>query len=200
MALGAALISAADETVAVYAAAETLASGTRVDGDAVTVVRVKVDDVDRLYVPADEELPDDVTTVRTVGSGELLPRSALAGAGELAQRPVAVPLDGPVPTGLGTGARADVWISIAGRDRSAAGPPGQPPGQSAGQSEVTPEKVLVGVEVAAVDDGGGGLGTVGTASVSVLVDDGGVARILAALAAGHRVDVVPVPGSRPSDG
>ncbi|MBJ7530487.1 MAG: hypothetical protein JHD04_13315, partial [Nocardioides sp.] len=69
--LGARLLAAADETVAVWAAADDLGPGERIDAGDLEAQRVRfADDTDLArYWSADEELPADLTLVRGVGAG-----------------------------------------------------------------------------------------------------------------------------------
>jgi len=187
VALGVGVVTAADDTVPVYAAGRTLAPGTPLSEADLRVVRVRLDGTLDRYLPADGDGPaPGAVTVRTVGAGEIVPRSAVGRADLLDVRPVTVPVDGPLPPGLGPGALVDVWIvALAPGDR----PPSDPP--------PAPEKALAGVEVSGVDTADGGLAPAAGASVAVLLDDDGTTRVLGALARGHRVDLVPLPGSVP---
>jgi hypothetical protein len=184
--LGISVVAAADDTVAVYAARRTLTPGASLGEADLEVVRVRLEGTLDHYLTAEEVPPADAVAVRTVGAGEIVPRSALGSAGSLALRPVTVPVEGSAPSGLGPGALVDVWISPTGAD-------------PAGGQVAAPEKALAGVEVAAVEAGDTGLAAGGAAAetVAVLLDDDGTARILAALANGHRIDLVPVPGGLP---
>ena len=181
--LGVSVVAAADDTVPVFAAGTTVVPGTALTAAELDVVRVRLDGSDDLYLRADSGLPDGAVAVRTVGAGEMVPRSAVGRADSLASRPVTVPIEGPLPTDLGPGVLVDVWIAETDPSPNA--------------SAATPEKALAAVEVYGVDTDGGGLSAVTTASVALLLDDDGTTRVLGALANGHRVDLVPVPGAVP---
>lgn len=186
--LGIGVVAAADDTVAVYAARRTLTPGAAVGEADLQVVRVRLEGTLDRYLLADAVPPAGTVAVRTVGSGEIVPRSAVGSAASLTLRPVTVPLEGPAPSGIGAGALVDVWISAG----TTAADPAE--GRAA-----APEKALAGVEVAAVEAGDTGLAAGGAAAttVAVLLDDDGTARVLGALANGHRIDLVPVPGGVP---
>lgn len=179
VALGVSVIRAADDTVPVFAAGATLVPGTPVTAESLEVVRVQLADADELYLRADDGLPEGAVAVRTVGPGEVVPRSAVGSAASLASRPVTVPVEGPLPADIAPGTLVDIWIAETG---------------TSGDGATTPVKALASVEVAAVDTDGGGLTAVAGTAVAVLLDDEGTARVLGALANGHRVDLVPVPG------
>lgn len=92
--LGARLLAAADDTVAVWALSGDRGSGSPVAATDLEVQRVRFGDADMLarYFPADQDVPDGLVLTRAVGAGELLARSAVADAGadEVLQVPLAV--------------------------------------------------------------------------------------------------------------
>ena len=111
--VGVKVLAAADDSVGVWAVRKDLPAGTRVDPAEVQRVEIRFDsreDADR-YLSADQPLPDDAVLERAVGSGELLPRGALAGADQaLVEVPVSVELD-EVPATVREGSVIDVWVT-----------------------------------------------------------------------------------------
>ena len=111
--LGVKVLAAADDSVGVWAVRDDLPAGTRVDATEVKRLEIRFDsreDADR-YLSADAPLPDDAVLERAVGSGELLPREALAGADRaLVEVPVSVELD-EVPVTVREGSVIDVWVT-----------------------------------------------------------------------------------------
>ncbi len=111
--VGVKVLAAADDSVGVWAVRSDLPAGTRVDDAEVERVQIRFDssvDADR-YLSADAALPDDAVLARAVGSGELLPREALAGADQaLVEVPVSVELD-EVPATVREGSVIDVWVT-----------------------------------------------------------------------------------------
>ncbi len=110
--VGARVLEAADDTVAVWALRGDLAAGVPVKPDDLTAVNVHfTDDADAArYVSADTPLPADLHLVRDVGAGELLAASALSddrGAAPL-QLPLSV-APGGMPADLAAGNRVDLW-------------------------------------------------------------------------------------------
>jgi hypothetical protein len=105
--LGARVVSAADATVPVWAAAGDLAAGTRLtDGDLVAV-QVRLDDAAGAYLST-AAAPAGRYLARAVRDGELLPRSALEEAGDLVE--LALPVQsGYVPPSLTRGRLVDVY-------------------------------------------------------------------------------------------
>src|SRR5687768_2156746 len=70
--VGARVLASADDTVAVYAARESLVAGQRVTAEELTEVQLRFtseEDADR-YLAAGDELPKDAVLLRPVGPGE----------------------------------------------------------------------------------------------------------------------------------
>jgi hypothetical protein len=168
--LGARALAAADDTVAVWAAGETLSAGQRVStGDLMRVdVRFGSQSAADRYLSADGGLPDGAVLDRAVGEGELLARSAVAGAGASALTEVPLSVEtGAVPDTVRVGATVDVYVTL--RDSSAA------------------QLVLDDVAVVAAPVSGTSLGPTATRQVIVGVRQDQAARLprsLAALAGG----------------
>ena len=177
--LGSLVVSAADDTVPVYAAARTLTPGDAVGPGEVRVVDVRLDDESR-YLSANQDLPDGLVALRSVGEGELLARSGLGDASALEVKPVGIPADGVLPAGLVKGSRVDVWVSLPDPARAGA--------------FTEPERLVEAAEVSEVAESGGALGSGGTSTVQVLMDDEPLRDTLAALANGAEVALVLVPG------
>ncbi|HWJ82020.1 MAG TPA: hypothetical protein VNS55_07275 [Nocardioides sp.] len=124
--LGARVLAAADDTVAVWSFAEEHGPGSVVTGDDLVATRVRFDDPAELdlYLPADESVPDDVVLRRGVGAGELLARSALAPAEELGLQHVPLEVSpGAVEGSVAEGSVVDVYVDDASRRRGPAGRP-----------------------------------------------------------------------------
>jgi hypothetical protein len=105
--VGARVLTAADATVPVWAAAGDLAEGTVLAADDLVAVPVRLDDVAQAYL-ASSTRPEGRVLARAVRAGELLPRSALdepTGGVQLAL-PVQA---GFVPPSLTRGQLVDVY-------------------------------------------------------------------------------------------
>ncbi len=188
VALGSTLVTAAGRTVPIYAAAQALVPGDVVDTGALRVREVRLEDAGEVYLPAEAPVPDGLVVTRTVGAGELVPRSAVAAAADLALRPVAIELDGDPSRGLAPGARVDLWfVPSSGSDGLATA--------AAGEAAAQPEILVAGVTVAEVGEPRGGLAVGGGVTVHVLVPEADLPAVLAALAADGSVEVVLVPGA-----
>lgn len=109
--LGARIVSAADATVPVWAAAADLASGTELTAGDLVAVDVRLDSAAAAYLSTGTR-PDGRTLARAVRAGELLPRSALEESADLVQ--LALPVQaGYVPPGLDRGQIVDVYAVAA---------------------------------------------------------------------------------------
>jgi hypothetical protein len=105
--LGARVVSAADATVPVWAAAADLAPGTELTADDLVAVDVRLDAAADAYLSTGTR-PEGRVIARAVREGELLPRSVLEAPAEQVQ--LALPVQaGYVPPGLERGQRVDVY-------------------------------------------------------------------------------------------
>jgi hypothetical protein len=119
--LGARVVSGADATVPVWAAAGDLAAGTVLSAGDLVAVQVRLDGTAPAYL-ATSTRPEGRALGRAVRKGELVPRSALDTASSEVQ--LALPVQaGYVPPGLGRGQRVDVY-ALPGTSTVAASPAG----------------------------------------------------------------------------
>ncbi len=111
--VGALVLGTSDDTVAVWAATDTMGPGHTLTADDLTVRRVGFADAAdaELYVGADEQLPSGVQLLHGVAAGELLPRAAVGSEQTSALRevPVSVASD-QVPGSVGEGDVVDVYL------------------------------------------------------------------------------------------
>jgi hypothetical protein len=116
---GAVVLGGADDTVPVWAAADTMAAGHVLTADDLTVHRVHfAEDAEKaLYFSAEHPLPAQLRLVHGVAAGELLPHAAVGTTDDVDLRQVPVPV-GPdqVPGQVGTGSVVDVYLRPATRD------------------------------------------------------------------------------------
>lgn len=171
---GARLLSAADDSVQVWAAGADLAPGDTVVGEDLVARRVRfVDEEDLgLYYAADRALPADLRLRQGVGAGELLPRSATGAAGEsdVLQLPVSVePV--AVPPEVGPGSVVDVYVRADGRCPGCeeAALTGVAVVAAPGPDELTgTQQLVLGVEQAEADRWFALLATVQSPTVTIL--------------------------------
>ncbi|MCU1615063.1 MAG: hypothetical protein JWO98_2603 [Frankiales bacterium] len=195
--LGARVVSAADSTVPVWAAAGDLAVGTVLtDGDLVTV-DVRLDGTAGAYLAAAAK-PAGRPLSRAVRKGELLPRTALEDPPSLVQ--LALPVQaGYVPPGLARGRLVDVYALDNSSTPGAGSSTGPPPAAGSG---VRP--VVTGVPVQAVSGRSAGVLSTPTTTVQVVVSvpSGRAPQVLAAVGGRSLVVVVrdSVDAGRPAAG
>lgn len=165
--VGARLVGNAQQTTEVWAARSDLAAGQPVTLDDLVRTRVHLDEEVRdVYLPADEEPPEDGRLTRAVAAGELLPVGAFeeTSAG-LIEVPVQLATE-LVPDGLAVGQLVDVWVDTGSESGAAS------------------EPVLDDVVVLAVPQGDEGFGGGGRRQVLLGVDPdagSGIGSVLAAL-------------------
>lgn len=122
--VGARVLESADRTTEVWAAARPLPVGHQLGADDLRVARVRFTDGASLerYLPADQELPVDLTLEAALEPGELVPASGLGAAADEDAQQVSLPLPPDrVPPGLGAGSTVDVWVveeGPEGKERS----------------------------------------------------------------------------------
>jgi len=114
--VGARVLSSADDTVAVWAVAGDVGSGDALGEPDLVSTRVRFSDEADLarYFRVEDELPPDLTTTRTLGAGELLPRSALGSAEDADTVDVSLEVTpGLVPPEVGVGSVVSVYLVAA---------------------------------------------------------------------------------------
>lgn len=181
VAVGARVLSNADRTAAVYVARTTLPTGSALKPSDLSVARLRLTGSSARYLDAAVPVPSGLVLQRTVGAGELVPVAALADAAALAARPVGIPLVDGIPAGIVPGGLVDIWAA----EKSS----------RATTSTTTPVRIGTAVEVYHVSPAGqGGLAASRTATVQVLVPEAQLPVVLAALADGSSVSLLPLPG------
>jgi hypothetical protein len=112
--VGARVLSAADRTVEIWQANAELPTGSPLERDDVSIVRVHFDDDDAAarYLAADAPFPESVVLTRDVASGEMIPTEAVSPASttRVLEYPLVVPAPG-FPGNLEPGDRVEVWAA-----------------------------------------------------------------------------------------
>jgi hypothetical protein len=111
---GARILGADDTSVVVWAVTDDAAPGTQLSEDDLVGRRVDFADAadQARYFASDDTLPAQLRLNRAVGAGELLPRSALADAGEDGRLQLPINLEnGAVSKRLSAGAIVDVYVA-----------------------------------------------------------------------------------------
>lgn len=112
--VGSWVLATSDEAMPVLAARHELHAGDGIGPEDLVVRRVRLPDAETRasYLRSSADLPAGAVAVRDVGTGELLPRSALRGGGAADPRvevPLSVAVD-DVPVTVRAGSIVDVWV------------------------------------------------------------------------------------------
>lgn len=175
---GSLLVQHLSRTDTVLVATSALVPGDEIAAEDLQPAEVRLPDPD-LYVSAPEHVPAGSVALNPVGAGEMIPRSSVAGPQQLAHRVVAVPVEGVVAAGVVTGAHIELWATAV-------------PGPGAGDDEPTPA-LLVGDAVVHRVTSESSVGGARGPTIELVVPESVVPTVLSALAAEHRLDIVPLP-------
>lgn len=177
-----ALVGAADARIQVYAAAETLAPGDRIDADDLVERSVALDGAEDLYLRVGQIPEGGIVVAQPVAAGQLVPLSAAGSTDGLRATSIVLRLSGPVSTVVETGTEVDVWAVPSSRtstfddDTSPGGP----------VVLVSGAVVVRVLEHDTLIAGGGG-----ASAVEVLVPRTRIARLLQSIANGDALSIVP---------
>ena len=169
-----ALVGTADRTTQVFAARDDIAVGQTITPEDLSIVKVRLDDVEAGYLTVEHGLVEGKVALQRIGKNHLIPRDSLGLADALDRKPVAIAMEEELPAQAVPGARVDVWVSM--------------PGSSSAFDE--PELLLPSAEIAAMTAGNSTLGSAKTTVVMVLVTDEQMPKLLGALANKAKVSVV----------
>lgn len=167
------VVSAARQTTPVLSAARTIVVGDVVEAADLRVVDVVLGPADDVYAAPGVLEPGGVAT-RTIRSGELLPRDAVAAREDVDATTVVVQTTNAVPGSVTAGTSVEVW-SAPQRERGVFGDPG----------------ILVQEATVRALQSSDGLMAQQSAAVELVVPRADVAALLAAISAGDAVSVIP---------
>ncbi|PWC07395.1 SAF domain-containing protein [Mycetocola zhujimingii] len=171
------VVSSADRSTGVYLARTTLNVGDVIQPGDLTVAAVRLGEADARYV-TDGSIPEEgFTVLRTVLKGELVPQSAVGTDASVGVSALVVGSISMLPESVEAGALVDVWIAKVEDDGTFA----------------PPVVLVAGAAVVRVVEQQG-LVAAGGQDVEVLVPKGKVAAVLAAVAGGDAISVVPATG------
>jgi len=171
------LVGAADTRVAVYAAAESLAPGDRIDAGDLVERSVALDGAEELYLLVGAFPAEGFVVAQPVAAGQLVPLSAAGSLDGVRATSLVLQLSGPVSTVIETGSLVDVW-GTASLDQGEFGTPVVLASQATVVRVLEDETLIAGSSGAA-------------STVEVLVPRTRVARLLQAIANGDALAVVP---------
>lgn len=174
---GFALVTAADNTTSVYAAAKSLTPGHVLHQSDLVLTDVKLGKSSTAYLSANE-LTQGAVVTKAVGAGELVPMSAVGTAKQVATTNVVVQLDLPLSSDAVVGSNVDVWASMA-----------------AGQGVFGPPAVIIsGAQIAHITEATGLAASSGGVRVEIVVPQSKVAALLESQANGDAISLVPSRG------
>ncbi|MGA8847847.1 MAG: hypothetical protein WB471_14625, partial [Nocardioides sp.] len=112
--VGARVLASADDTVAVWAVSTDTGAGEALSSEDLVTQRVRFADEEALarYYAVDDALPGELRLLRSMGSGELLPRAAVGSAEAQGTAEISLAV-APLllPPAVGTGSVVDVYLS-----------------------------------------------------------------------------------------
>ena len=172
------LVGAADQTTEAYAAREPIAVGETLTVDKLHRVRVRLGEVEQLYLTPESGVDAGLVAVQRIGKDQLLPRESVGQLDRLDRKPVAVTVEESLPAQAAAGSRVDVWVAL--------------PDARNGFSE--PALLLSGAEISQITEGSTALGSSRSTVVMVLVPDAQMPKLLGAQANKAKIAVVWNPG------
>ena len=168
------VIATSRQTVPVLSAARTIVAGDTLDTDDLRIVEVALGGLGETYAVPGRLAPGSVAT-RTIGSGELVPVSAVSDAAAAARTTVVVSIAHPVPASLAPGDGVEVWHAPQ-QDDDGFGEP----------------RILIAEAATREVRQGDGVLAQASADIELVVERDEVAAVLAAVADGDAISIVPV--------
>lgn len=174
------VVSAADETVQVYAARGTLSPGDRIDSDDLEERSVRLDATRELYLAPGELPSDGLVVTRPVSEGELVPASAVGKVAGERLASVVLQVGGQLAASVEPGSVADIWAARE-VENGTFGPP---------------VVIVSGATIVRLVQSESIVGAGETTAVEVLVPKARIARVLEAVANADAMSIVPanIPG------
>ena len=186
-AIGAYVMSRADDRVPMYAAKSGLMAGQPLTADDVVRVDVQLGDAGSDYVSAAGDLPPDQVALREVRAGELIPASAVGPRDKATSQPLALQVDATAASTLQPGSVVDVYVNR---------PTAPAKGSVGTETFEGPELTLEGVTVVALSKDDGMMGSSGdTRPVQVMVPKETVQSLVGDVDLGAKITLVAVPGA-----
>ncbi len=169
-----ALLGSADRTTQVYSAREDIAVGQVVTEADLSIVKVRLDEVEPSYVTVEHGFAEGKVALQRVAKNQLVPQASLGSADAVDRKPVAIAMEEELPAQAVSGTRVDVWVAVPGSN----------------QAFEEPRLLLPSAEIAGMTSGSSALGAAKTTVVMVLVTDEQMPKLLGAQANKAKVSVV----------
>jgi len=186
-AVGAYVVSRADDRVPMYAAKSGLMAGQPLTAQDVVRVDVQLGDAGTDYVSAEGGIPAQFFVLREVRAGELIPQSAVGPRDQATAQPVTVQVDATSASTLQEGSVVDVYVNR----------PAAPVKGSVGSAQFAgPTLALEGVTVVGLSQDDSVMGGAGdTKPVQVMVPKDKVRKLIGDVDLGAKITFVAVPGA-----
>ncbi len=186
-AIGAYVVSRADDRVPMYAAKTGLMAGQPLTAEDVVRVDVQLGDAGTDYVSAQGEIPAQFFVLREVRAGELIPQSAIGPQDEATAQPVTLRVDATSASTLQEGSVVDVYVNR----------PAAPVKGSVGAADFAgPNLALEGITVVGLSTQDNALGGGrDTKPVQVMVPKDKVKELIGDVDLGAKITLVAVPGA-----
>lgn len=173
MAIGARVVSTADDKVPVLVAAEDIAQDADLTDEMFDQANVGFEDETNanLYVSATDSIPANARALRDVEAGELMPRNAMTTDPNPGLADIPVPVGSTsIPVPLAKGAKVDVWV-VPGGESSAATT--EPPTDGVTEAPLPGIRIFTNATVMSLPEGGGfgGSGATGAVTVRTSVEE-----------------------------
>lgn len=186
-AIGAYVMSRADDRVPMYAAKGDLVPGQTLTDEDVVRVDVQLGETTSDYVSAEAGFPANHVVLREVRAGELVPDTAVGSKEEASTQPVTLQADATSASTLRTGSVVDVYVN-----RPAAGERASV-GTTAFEG---PELALEGITVTNLSDEDSVMGgSRDTRPVQVAIPRDKVKELIGDVDLGSKITLVAVPGA-----
>ncbi|SJM54486.1 SAF domain-containing protein [Gulosibacter sp. 10] len=169
------VVAAANQTVAVYAAAKPIAQGDALGATELSIVEVPVSETNDLYLTPELLSAEGGTATRPIGAGELIPISAV-GAAEQGVSEVVVTVSGALSERIAPGTAVELWSAA----------PDERPGAYRPPTVVVDEAQVVRVLEAEQ------FVHSGETEVELRIPEHALAEVLAAATNGARMHLVPL--------
>lgn len=180
------LVSAVDRRAQVYAATGPLEPGERIHASDLVARGVALDGSDSLYLAVGRMPKEGLVVTRAVARGELVPAAAVATTSDVDATTIVLRLATRVSGAVTPGATVDVWAAPPAATTSAAA------GDAGGVVGSVPAVLVEDAAVVRVLDDDASLAADRDGSaVEVRIPRSRIARVLAAVAAGQGLSVVP---------
>lgn len=170
-----ALVQSADARQGYWAASADIVPGAKVTAADFHVVQASMPEAAEHYWTAEHALPEEFFVSSTILQGELLAQRQVSPADPDGRQQTGVRVSEDLPAAVKTGARVDVWVSMASDDRR-------------GFDE--PTKMITNAEVVGIDKNDSAFAAANTTTVYLMLSQDSVPKVLNAQANDAKVSLV----------